>query len=306
MATNSRPRPIQLNPKQKMLTTGATVAAVILLLLSMNAFTIVKAGHVGVITHFGAIQDEILPEGLHMITPFRTKVVLINGRTQKMESDAKASSNDLQQVTSKVALNFHLLTSKANVIYQKLGVDYQATIVEPSLQESVKKATAQYTAEQLITQRANVKQAIFEDLKVRLDSENIIVTELSIVDFNFSNEFNRAIEEKQVAEQAALRAKNDLDRIKTEAEQAEAKAKGEANARLELAKAEAEAQKLLRETVDDRIIKLRAIEKWDGVLPVSLGGDSEGTFFDVVGAAALKKNKTHKLPEIKSPMKKRR
>lgn len=264
---------------------GGTIS---LLLLVFNTFTIVQPGFVGVVTHFGAVQDELLPEGLHMVMPFRTKVIQLNTRIQKIEAGASASSKDLQIVTSKVALNFQLDSSKANTIFQNLGKDYQETIIAPTIQESVKSATAQYTAEQLITKRPEVKESIYKSIKERLKKNNIIVTEFSIVDFSFSREFNRAIEEKQVAEQAALRAKNDLDRIKIEATQVEAKADGEAKARLAIAKAEAEAQKLLRETIDDRIIMLRSIEKWDGVLPVSMGGDGSGTFFDVVSAAAMK------------------
>lgn len=274
---------------------GGTIS---LLLLVFNTFTIVQPGFVGVVTHFGAVQDELLPEGLHMVMPFRTKVIQLNTRIQKIEAGASASSKDLQIVTSKVALNFQLDSSKANTIFQNLGKDYQETIIAPTIQESVKSATAQYTAEQLITKRPEVKESIYKSIKERLKKNNIIVTEFSIVDFSFSREFNRAIEEKQVAEQAALRAKNDLDRIKIEATQVEAKADGEAKARLAIAKAEAEAQKLLRETIDDRIIMLRSIEKWDGVLPVSMGGDGSGTFFDVVSAAAMK-NKGEKAKALK-------
>ncbi|MDF1662178.1 MAG: prohibitin family protein [Planctomycetota bacterium] len=264
-----------------------------LLLLVFNTFTIVEPGFVGVVTHFGAVQDEMLPEGLHMVMPFRTKVMSLNTRIQKIEAGASASSKDLQIVTSKVALNFQLDPSKANIIFQNLGKEYQETIIAPTIQESVKSATAQYTAEQLITKRPEVKSSIYKSIKERLKKNNIIVNEFSIVDFSFSREFNRAIEEKQVAEQAALRAKNDLDRIKIEATQVEAKADGEAKARLAIARAESEAQKLLRETIDEKILMLRSIEKWDGVLPVSMGSDGSGTFFDVVSAAAMK-NKTGK------------
>ena len=259
-----------------------------LILLIFNTFAIVEPGFVGVVTHFGAVQDELLPEGLHMVMPFRTKVEQLNTRIQKIEAGASASSKDLQIVTSKVALNFQLDPSKANIIFQNLGKDYQNTIIAPTIQESVKSATAQYTAEQLITKRPEVKASISKSIKERLKKNNILVTEFSIVDFSFSREFNRAIEEKQVAEQSALRAKNDLDRIKIEATQVEAKADGEAKARLAIAKAEAQAQKLLRETIDDKILMLRSIEKWDGVLPVSMGSDGAGTFFDVVSAAARK------------------
>lgn len=133
----------------------------------------------------------------------------------------------------------------------------------------------------MITLRPKVKQMIFEDIRTRLEKNNIIVTDFSIVDFSFSSEFNKAIEEKQIAEQSALRAVNDLERIKTEAEQVEVKALGDAKAKIEIAKAEAHAQELLRKTISDHIIQLRAIEKWDGVLPLYVG-ESGGIFLDLV------------------------
>lgn len=280
------------SPSQKAVVTGGAIIAFFVLLLMLNAFVVVEAGTVGVVTHFGAVQKEILPEGLHIVMPVRTTVVPLDVRVQKQEASCSASSKDLQVVTSKVALNFFLEKEHANVIFQELGPRYAYTIIEPTIQESVKSTTSLYTAEQLITQRQRVKEDMFKVIKKRLASNHIHVTDFSIINFNFSDEFNRAIEEKQVAEQAALRAKNDLVRIRTEAEQVRAKAAGEAGARLEIAKAEAESQKLLRETLDPMIIQLRAIEKWNGTLPAAMGDGGNGAFFDVVGALKeIKKKK---------------
>ncbi len=138
-----------------------------------------------------------------------------------------------------------------------------------------------------------MKQLIFEEIKIRLQKNNIIVTDFSIVDFNFSPEFNKAIEEKQIAEQSALRAKNDLERIRTEAEQVKVKAEGEAQASLAAAKSEAKAQELVRRTISQQILQLRAIEKWDGVLPTFVG-DSGGIFLDIARGMEQKAKKSQK------------
>lgn len=263
---------------------GKVAIGITSLFVLFSVFSVVEtvpSGYVGVITHFGAVQKGILGEGIHTVMPFRTKIVKLNVRIQKIEADATASSKDLQTVTSKVALNFYLSKEKANIIYQDLGMDYQHTIIQPTIQESIKSATALYNAEQLITLRPKVKEDVFNYIKKRLAKNNIIVTDFSIVDFKFSPNFNDAIEKKQIAEQRALTAKNDLNRIKTEAEQAKAKAKGEADAQLELAKAQAKSQELLRESVNGQIIQLKAIEKWNGVLPVSMGEKGSGGFFDI-------------------------
>ncbi|NJL13424.1 MAG: prohibitin family protein [Microscillaceae bacterium] len=247
---------------------GGAIALLLIILLSLTFIT-VQPGTIGVVTHFGAVQRVTLPEGIHMITPFRTKVIPLDVRVQKLEADATASSRDLQTVTSRVALNFFLSKEKAATIFQELGANYEANIIQPTIQESVKSATARYTAEELITKRALVKDDVFKYIKKRLAANNIIVTEFSIVDFKFSPEFNRAIEQKEVAKQKALRARNDLERIRTEAEQARVKAQGDADA-----------QNLLKEAIDDKILQLKAIEKWNGVLPV-VQGESSGAFMDI-------------------------
>jgi regulator of protease activity HflC (stomatin/prohibitin superfamily) len=264
--------------------------SLLVIFLAISTFHIVRPGHVGVLSKFGAVQEEILPEGIHLINPIATEVIAINVRVQKIEADATASSKDLQNVTSKVALNFFLSKEKANTIFQELGIDYRITIIEPAIQESIKSATASYTAEELITKRPLVKQSVFESIKNRLERNNIIVTDFSIIDFNFTEEFNKAIEKKQIAEQLALTAKNDLNRIKTEAEQVLAKAEGEANAKLAIAKAQAASQTLLQASVNADILQLEAIERWDGTLPIVMGeGNNGNAFFDIVGA--MKKGK---------------
>ena len=245
------------------------------------SFVVVHPGTVGVVTDFGAVQDEILPEGLHLVIPVRTVVVPVNVRVQKIEDQASASSKDLQIVTSTVALNYYLDKSSANVVYQELGPAYPSTIIAPAIQESVKSSTARFTAEELITRRPEVKESIYTNIKERLVKYHLIVTDFSIVDFKFSPEFNRAIEDKQVAEQRALRARNDLQRIRTEADQARVKAEGDASAQLALARAESEAQKLLRETLTPDLIHLRTIQKWDGALPGVAVGDAATPFLSL-------------------------
>jgi regulator of protease activity HflC (stomatin/prohibitin superfamily) len=254
---------------------GLGIAGVFLLVVLFSSYTIVQSGTVGVVTYFGAVQKIMLPEGIHFTVPFRTNVIPMDARIQKVEADATASSKDLQTVTCKVALNFTLDKNKAYLIYQNLGPGYDRTIIQPTIQESIKQATARYTAEELITKRAMVKDDVYAYIHKRLGANNIIVNDFSIVDFSFSAEFNKAIEAKEVAKQKAITAKNDLERTKAEAEQAIAEARGKA-----------EAQKLVQETLSDKILQMRAIEKWNGVMPI-VQGSSGGAFIDV--ASIMKK-----------------
>lgn len=244
-----------------------------LAVLATQSMVSVDAGTVGVATQFGEVQEGILLPGLHGKIPFVTKVTPLGTRIQKVEAATTASSKDLQVVTSEIALNYRIDATKADQIFQELGPEYRVTIVEPALQESIKATTAKYTAEELITKRSDVAQAMKADLERRLLNKYLLPTDLSIIDFQFSPDFNDAIEQKQVALQAALRAENELEKVRIEATQAQVKASGLAEAEMERAKAESEAQKLLRETISAELLQLRLIEKWDGVLPVYSGGE---------------------------------
>ena len=241
---------------------GGGIGFVALVLFAFNSFQVVGAGERGVVfSKFGGVQEGVRGEGLQLKIPFIHSIVPVDVRIQKSETDASASSKDLQTVHSRIAINYHIAPDEASKIYQEVGTLYKERLIDPSVQEAVKAATAQFTAEELITRRAEVSAQIKGMLSERLIPHNIIVDEFNIVDFNFSDVFNLAIEAKQTAEQEALKAQRDLERIKIEAEQ-----------KITAASAEAESQRLQRETITDTLLQLRAIEKWDGVLPQVSGG----------------------------------
>jgi len=243
-----------------MSTTGiiATVVGVLALVvvLIMNPFTMVQSQQIGILTKFGAISGTV-SEGLHIINPFTTNVVKMDITTQKESVDASASSKDLQSVTTQVSLNFNLDKEHVIDIYRDLKTEYIDRIIAPSIQEAVKSATARYTAEELITKREEVKGVIYLDLKTRLATRHIIVTELLITNFQFSDSFNGAVEAKVKAEQDALASKNKLEQTKYEAEQ-----------KVVSATAEAEAIRIQAQAVTSQggadYVKLKTIEKWNG------------------------------------------
>ena len=206
-------------------------------------------------------QDRILDEGIQFKIPFVEEIILMDVKTQKTETSTTASTKDLQNVSSTIALNYHIDPEQVNTIYQEIGIFFKTRIIDPSIQESVKAVAASFTAEELITKRQEVRDDIKTTLTERLIQFNVLVDEFNIIDFSFSSTFNNAIEAKQTAEQAALKAERDLDRIKIEAQQ-----------RVATAEAEAQAQRLVRQTITPTILQLRAIEKWDGHFPQVIGG----------------------------------
>lgn len=243
------------------------IGILVVILLFFRPFVQIGAGERGVVLNFGAVQDAVLDEGLHFRVPIMQAIVAVDVKVQKSESEAAAASSDLQDVSSKVALNYHIIPEKANIVYQTIGLAFKERIIDPAVQEVVKAVTAKYTAEELITKRPAVSDAMKAALTERLLLNNIAVDAFSIVGFSFSKGFMEAIESKQTAEQLALKAKRDLDRIKIEAEQ-----------KITAARAEAESLRLQRANISTDLIELRkieanlkAIEKWNGILPQVTG-----------------------------------
>jgi len=243
------------------------IGIILLILMFFRPFVQIGAGERGVVLNFGAVQDTVLDEGLHFRVPIMQNIVTVDVKVQKSESQAAAASSDLQDVSSKVALNYHIMPDKANIVYQTIGIAFKERIIDPAVHEVVKAVTAKYTAEELITKRPAVSDAMKTALTERLLMHNIAVDAFSIVGFSFSKIFMEAIESKQTAEQLALKARRDLDRIKIEAEQ-----------KITAAKAEAESLRLQRANISADLIELRkieanlkAIEKWNGILPQVTG-----------------------------------
>jgi regulator of protease activity HflC (stomatin/prohibitin superfamily) len=249
---------------------------VLLILIVNNSIVAIGPGQRGILTMFGKPMG-IMDEGLNFKVPIVQGVAVMSLKTMKYEAQASAASKDLQDVSASVALNYHLDGTKVLDLYRNVGTNdiIESTIIQPAVQESVKASTAQYNAEQLITERPIVKGIIEDSLRTRLNERGIYVETISITNFEFSQQFTQAIELKQVAQQNALKAERDLQRIKIEADQAKAEAEGIANATLTRAIAEASAiivqGKALRE--NQEIISLRSIEKWNGVLPMVNGGN---------------------------------
>jgi prohibitin 2 len=244
---------------------GLIVFLVINILLL--GFGQVPAGARGVVLRFGAVTGEVKDEGIYFVTPWVETVEIMSVQTEAYEAEAEAASFDLQDVHTKVTLNYSLDPAVVATVYRTLRRDYVVRIIRPAVQEAVKASTAKFKADELITRRETVKEAIQRVLADRLGTHGIHVDALSITDFSFSEEFTKAIEAKVTATQRALEAQQNLERVKFEAQQA-----------IERAKAEAESLRLQRQNITSELVELRrieaqvkAIEKWNGVMPQFVG-----------------------------------
>lgn len=253
----------QTNRKNADLAMFRLVSALILLTAFVCCFfVVVNAGERGVLMQFGKVQPQILDEGIHPILPIAQTVQKLSVRVQKQEISAEASSKDLQEVFTDVALNWHIIPEHVNVIYQQIG-DKLAIIdriIDPAVEEVLKAVMAKYTAEEIITKRGNVKDEVDALLTARLSGYNISVDDISLVHVHFSQRFRDAVEAKQIAEQDAKRA--DFIALK---------AIKEAEAKVNLARGEGEAQRILRDTLSPELLQKQAIDKWNGNLPLIFG-----------------------------------
>lgn len=249
---------------------GGGIAAVItvILLLVFWPFVTVSPGHVGVVITLGRVSDQTLESGFHAVSPL-AHVSHVNVQLQRAEAKGEGASKDLQSVHTTLSVNYRVAPAHVARLYQDVGMDFEIKIIDPIVQDRFKSVTAAYTAEELIAKREEIRSKI-KSLVVQAVTERssggIDVADVLITNFAFSAGFSQAIEQKQVAEQNALKAERDLQRIKVEAEQ-----------RIAQAKAEAEAIRIQAQSISaqggDAYVRLKTVEKWDGKLPqYNLGG----------------------------------
>jgi regulator of protease activity HflC (stomatin/prohibitin superfamily) len=258
---------IDLPPKPKFelaLALGVS-AGLFLAYTAWASFVVVPAGHVGVRVTFGTVSQETLTEGAHFINPTSSvKDVEVRVVTTQLKGSS-AGTKDLQQVHTDIVLNYRLDGAKAAHIYKEYGLNLEDRIVLPALNESFKATTAHYSSEELITKRDEVSTKIREEIAQKLGKYSVEVGDISLVNFGFSAEYQKAIEAKVIATQSKLQAEQDLARIEVEAKQAVAKAEGRAKAiQIETA--------AINSQGGASYVQLKAIEKWDGKLPTTQAG----------------------------------
>ncbi len=248
-------------------------AALLVLLVVANCFTIVDAGHTGVVVTLGKVNEGVLQEGIHFKAPFVQKVVKIDNRIVKLEVDTEAFSKDLQTVATTLAINYRVDTSKSYSIYKNIGANYEQVLVAPAVNEVLKAITAQYTAEESVTNRTLVSDGLIKGLNEKLNNIGLYITDVNIINFDFSEAFITAIEEKQVAQQQLLKAETEKQTAITNAEAA-------AETTRIKAEAEADANNKIKASLNEDVIRAKFYEKWDGKLPQAMGSDSIITSID--------------------------
>ena len=276
------------------------------IVLGLNSVADVPVGSTGVVLNMGKVSGKTMSEGLNFKTPFVVSVVSMSNMVQKLDAEAYATSKDLQAITSDVTVNYHLAAERSASMYQNVGKNYADTLLQPAVQEVIKSVMAQYSAEQLISNRSAVSVAISEGLTEKVSNYGIVVDEFNIVNFSFSPEFDAAIEAKQIAEQNKIKAQTEKDKkvIDAEAQAAEKKIAAEADAEAIRLKAEAEAEAiklkaeaqaeanaLLNNSLSKNVLYYQQLQKWDGRYPNMIAGES----YIVIGKHEYAKDRSFQL-----------
>lgn len=256
---------------RRMVLKSIIILLVIFFIITLfSSFQSVPTGFVGIKTRFGKVSDDVIQEGLNIKVPYIEKIVLMDCRTQKSEVDCSTASKDLQEISLNVAINFNVNKQTAHELYRQVGINYESIIINPAILESVKSVTAQFTAEELITKRAEVSNNMESTLKEKIESRGFNVVDFNITDLDFSVAYNQAIEKKQVAEQEAKQAQYELEKAKINNERKIAEA--EANAKVMQVQDSSTTERALE--LKELEIQKAAIEKWNGVLPSTIAGDT--------------------------------
>lgn len=242
---------IELNKKNIII----GVICLFIVITVLCSFQTIKSGEVGLRVRFGKIIDSNLKEGFNLKVPYIEDIVKVNIKVQKVEMNTSAASRDLQDINAKIAVNYRIESDKAAKLYKTVGNSYEFTILEPVIEESVKSVISKYTAEETITKRSEVSSESLKVLQEKVEKYGIVIDNFNIVNLSFSDEYSKAVEEKQVAEQKLATAK-----LESEAKLVEAEATKKAN-------------DLLKQSLTSELIEKEFIEKWDGKLPETYAGN---------------------------------
>jgi len=256
---------------------------VALTVVLLKSYAVVNAGERGILVSFNKAQEVLLNEGTHPIIPFVSSVRVVNIRIQRTDMEGTARTKDLQRITAKVALNWQIPPDKIQQIYQQFGNNEElvSRIINPVLEEIVKASIPARSLEKNLTERAELKRELETKARQRLEPYGLAITDLSVLNVTASDEFTKATEDKQIAEQKAISDKIVAEQALQKADYESKKAAKDAETAIAIARGQAESQKLLQTSLSPEILQKLAIEKWDGKFPVVMSSNGTLPFINV-------------------------
>jgi regulator of protease activity HflC (stomatin/prohibitin superfamily) len=274
---------------------GGTIGGIIMIIGVAGPFVEVPAGNVGVVTNFGAVQDVTLEPGLHIVVPIYQRVTNVDTRVQPHHfQEIDAASKELQTVRLTGTMNYHIDGQFANDLFQRVGTDFAEKVIDPAFNDFIKTVVPNYSVNDILAKRDEIRSFAKDQLGANLAQYHIIVDDIYIANIAFSEGFQQAIEDKQVAQQQVQTELQILAQKKIQADQAVAQAKGQADsnvtlaegqakATVALANGQAEANKALAASLSDQILQYQYIQKLTDKITVMLLPSGNQTIFDLKG-----------------------
>ena len=274
---------------------GAVVGAVILVAGASAPFVEIPAGNVGVVTNFGSVQPGTLEPGLHIVIPIVQSVAIIDTRVQPHQfQEIDAASFEYQTVKLTGVMNYHVDGQFASDLYQRVGTDFASKVIDPAFNDFIKTVVPAYKVDAILGARDEIRSKAKEALAANLAQYHIIVDDIYIANIAFSNEFQAAIEAKQVAQQQVQTEQQILAQKKIQADQAVAQAQGQADSNVKLAEGQAAAtvalangqataNKALAASLSDQILQYQYIQKLTDKITVMLLPSGNASIFDLKG-----------------------
>lgn len=252
---------------------GIAAVALITTGVCFSGISIIDTGYRGIKTRFGEVIGEPLPEGIYFYNPITTEIKPIDTKVQRNALKMSAYTKDVQQAELSVTINSSVDDNTAHLLYKEIGVDYKTKVLIPQILKAVKDTIGKWEADLLVSNREKASDEILASLKTSLAPAHILVQSVVIEDINYSSQFERAIEEKQIATQDAIKAKNKTKQIEEEA-----------NQKILSAQAEAESMRIRSEALskNQNLVAYEAVQKWDGKLPVNMYGSAPIPFIDTL------------------------
>lgn len=235
----------------------------VIFIVFCNPIAIVGVGQRGVKVTLGKVSPQSYSEGVHFVTPFISKIHVMNVKTQKLSTPTEVYTKDIQQARISYVVNYNLMPQHVHEMYRQVGMNYVDTILMPAIEGNIKDVIGKWNAQDLVANRAIATADILGKLQSQLEKRYINVTSFQIIDINYSEVFERAIESKVTAEQEALKAKNKTVQVQEEAKQ-----------KLISAEAEAKSMKIRATALSQNkaLVEYEAVQKWDGKLPEYMMG----------------------------------
>jgi regulator of protease activity HflC (stomatin/prohibitin superfamily) len=274
---------------------GAVIGALILVAGLSSPFVEVPAGNVGVVTNFGSVQPGTLEPGLHIVIPIVQRVAIIDTRVQPHQfQEIDAASAEYQTVKLTGVMNYHVDGEFANDLYQRVGTDFASKVIDPAFNDFIKTVVPRYKVDEILGARDEIRSQAREALAANLSQYHIIVDDIYIANIAFSNEFQAAIEAKQVAQQQVQTEQQILAQKKIQADQAVAQAQGQADSNVKLAEGQAAAtialangqataNAALAASLSDQILQYQYIQKLTDKIQVMLVPSGQASIFDLKG-----------------------